>query len=226
MKIVAVLPAFREETRIGDAIRGVLPLVDAIVVVDDGSGDGTAERAEEAGAVVLRHRLNRGQGAALRTGTEAALRLGADIVLHVDADGQHDPASIPVVLEPLRSGTADVVFGSRFLGQEATNMPTSRRILLAAARTFNAFAVGVPRRVTDPQSGFRALTAQAARTVDFRQDRFAHCSEILRLVTRSNLRWMEVPVTIRYSEESLRKGQKPWDAAHIAWQLLLGMFVR
>jgi hypothetical protein len=119
-----------------------------------------------------------------------------------------------------------VVFGSRFLGADADGMPASRLALLAAARTFNALAVGVPRRVTDPQSGFRAMTAAAARCVDFRQDRMAHCSEILRLVTRSPLRWREVPVRVRYTSESLKKGQKPWDAPAIAWQLFLGVFTR
>ncbi|MFH1077779.1 MAG: glycosyltransferase family 2 protein [Patescibacteria group bacterium] len=225
MKVIAVIPGFREETRIGETVRGVLPYVSAAVVVDDGSGDRTAEAAKEAGAIVVRHRLNRGQGAALKTGTQAALRLGAEAILHIDADGQHDPASIPALLAPLAAGEADVVFGSRFLG-EAVGMPMSRRLLLAAARTFNALAVGVPRRVTDPQSGFRSLTADAARRVDFHQDRMAHCSEILRLVTRSTLRWREVPVRIRYSEESLKKGQKPWDAAAIAWHLFLGIFTR
>jgi len=226
MKVIAAIPAFREATRIGDTVRGVLPLVDGAVVVDDGSDDATAEAARSAGAIVLRHRLNRGQGAALRTATEAALRLGAEAILHVDADGQHDPASIPAVLDPLRRGETDVVFGSRFLSTESSSMPPTRRMLLTVARTFNTLAVGVPRRVTDPQSGFRALTSTAARQVDFRQDRFAHCSEILRLVTHSTLRWVEVPVRVHYSAYSLKKGQKPWDAARIVWQLVLGVFAR
>ncbi|MCR4256825.1 MAG: glycosyltransferase family 2 protein, partial [Candidatus Uhrbacteria bacterium] len=164
MKVIAVMPAFREEGRISAAILGIRPLVDAIVVVDDGSGDATAERAKEAGAVVLRHSLNRGQGAALRTGTEAALKLGADIILHVDADGQHDPEYVPALLEPVRQGNVDVVFGSRFLGSESEYIPFTRRMVLAAAKRFNAFALGIPHRVTDPQSGLRAMTADAART--------------------------------------------------------------
>lgn len=224
MKTIAVIPAFFEESRITDTLNAVRPYVDQIVLVDDGSTDATAEKARAAGAVVLCHALNRGQGAALRTGTEAALKLGAEIVLHVDADGQHDPAYIPAVLEPLRRKEVDVVFGSRFLGEEAIDMPRSRQLLLHAARLFNVFVVGVPRHVTDPQSGFRALSAHAARQVDFRQDRMAHCSEILRLVTRSSITWREVPVRVRYSAEVLRKGQKPWDAARIAWQFLIGAF--
>lgn len=226
MKVIAVIPAFCEETRIGETIRVVLTHAHAVVVVDDGSPDRTAEAAREAGGWVVRHAVNRGQGAALKTGTEAALQLEADVILHIDADGQHDPASIPTLLTPLLDRRADVVFGSRFLGEQAVGMPLSRRLLLGAARAFNALVVGVPRKMTDPQSGFRALTAAAARRIEFRQDRMAHCSEILRLVTRSDLRWIEVPVRVLYSEESLKKGQKPWDAARIAWQLLIGGFMK
>lgn len=226
MKVIAVIPAYAEAARIKNTIRAVLPFVDQMVVVDDGSPDQTEAQARKTPAVVLRHSINRGQGAALKTGTQAALRLGADIVLHIDADGQHDPLSIPNVLQPLAEKKMDVVFGSRFLGQEAAGMPLGRRWLLSGARTFNALVVGVPRKITDPQSGFRAFTAPAARAVDFQQDRMAHCSEILRLVTRSKLRWCEAPVRVYYSPESLRKGQKSWDAAKIAWQLFLGVFTR
>ncbi|MEK7473266.1 MAG: glycosyltransferase family 2 protein [Patescibacteria group bacterium] len=224
MKVIAVMPAFREESRIEAAISGIRPFVDEIVVVDDGSGDGTAERAREAGAVVLRHGLNRGQGAALRTGTEAALALGAGIVLHVDADGQHDPETIPALFEPIKTGKADVVFGSRFLGVESPGMPLLRRGVLFVGRVFSSLALGIPRRVTDPQSGLRAMTAKAARRIDFRQDRMAHCSEILRLVTHSDLRWIEVPTRIRYTPETLAKGNKTSDAVKIVWHLLLGAF--
>ncbi|MBU0540095.1 glycosyltransferase family 2 protein [Patescibacteria group bacterium] len=225
MKVTAVIPAYQEGARISKTVLAVLPYVDEIIVIDDGSEDETRLNAWREGAVVLRHGINRGQGAALRTGNEAALKRGAEIIVHIDADGQHDPISIPQLLIPIQQDTADVVLGSRFLGGEAVGIPWSRKALLNAARTFNAFAVGVPRSVTDPQSGFRAMTAKAVRMIDFKQDKMAHCSEILRLVTRSSLRWQEVPVCVHYSEESLKKGQKPWDAARIAWQLFLGAFV-
>src|SRR5579862_7670872 len=103
MKVIAVVPAYREAARIGRTLGDVRARVDGIIVVDDGSNDGTAEAAEAAGGdiIVLRHGLNRGQGAALRTGTEAALQLGADIILHIDADGQHDPDGVPDLLAPL-----------------------------------------------------------------------------------------------------------------------------
>ena len=228
MKVIAVIPAWNEETRIKQTILAVRPYVDGMVIIDDGSADETAKAAQtgDASVVVLRHSLNRGQGAGLRTGTEAALRLGADIVVHVDADGQHDPSFIPTLVAPIKEGKADVVFGSRFLGETPEGMPASRRVLLHAARTFNAIAVGIPRKVTDPASGMRAFTAAAAREIDFRQDRFAHASEILRLVTHSKLRWKEVPVRVRYTAESLAKGQKSLDALKIAWELFLGAFIQ
>lgn len=223
MNVIAVIPAYNEAGRIARTIASVRPHVDGVVVVDDGSSDGTANCVIR-NALLLRHRINRGQGAALRTGTEAALRNRAEIIVHIDADGQHDPSCIPALLDPLRRGEADVVFGSRFLDQAPDGMPLVRRGLLTAARTFNALLAGVPRRVTDPQSGMRAMTAAAARRIECRQDRMAHCTEILRLVTRSSLRWREVPVRVRYTAESLSKGQTSMDALKIAWQLFLGVF--
>lgn len=224
MKVIAVVPAFHEARRIAKTVEAVRAFVDGVVVVDDGSSDGTYAAAKVGDAIVLRHAVNRGQGAALRTGTEASLRFGADVVVHVDADGQHDPGFIPTLVDPIRRGEADVAFGSRFLGESPEGMPLSRRALLHAARAFNAIAMGIPRRVTDPQSGMRAMTRDAVRKIDFKQDRMAHCSEILRLVTKSELRWTEVPIRVRYTDESLAKGQKSSDALKIAWQLLLGVF--
>jgi len=224
MRVIAVIPAYNEAGRIAQTIDGVRPLVDDIVVVDDGSSDMTADEARATGAVVLRHVINRGQGAGLRTGTEAALRLGADVIVHVDADGQHDPSFIPALLRPIAEGQAEIVFGSRFLGASPTGMPFMRRILLRGGRIFNVFAMGIPRKVTDPQSGMRAMTAKTARSVRFTQDRMAHCSEILRLATRSGLAWCEVPVRIIYTHDSLAKGQTSTDAFKIAWHLFLGVF--
>jgi len=214
MRVIGVMPAYNEATRIGQAIRACLPYLDRLVVVDDGSKDATYAVAQAVGdpkIVVLRHRINRDQGAALRTGSEAALRLGADIIVHIDADGQHDPAEIPKLVEPIITGKADAVLGSRFMGAEPQGMPLIRKWLLLAGRTFNTLALGIPRSVTDPQSGFRAYTAHAA-------------SKILRLVTRSGLRWQEVPIHVRYTADTLRKGNQTSDAFKIAWQLLLGAF--
>lgn len=225
MKCVAVIPAYNEGSRLREVLLEIASFVDEIVVVDDGSQDGTFERvADMVGVIPLRHAVNRGQGAALRTGTEAALALGADVIIHIDADGQHNPEDIPKLMRALVEKDVDVVLGSRFLGVDAVGMPFARKALLSGAKQFNALALGVPRKLTDPQSGFRVFNKVAAERVDFQQDRMAHCSEILQLVTRSDLRWVEVPIEIRYTQETLSKGQKPIDALKIVWQLIIGAF--
>ncbi|MDD5725944.1 MAG: glycosyltransferase family 2 protein [Patescibacteria group bacterium] len=225
MKVIGVVPAFNEEKRITDVLRAYLAYVDEIVVVDDGSNDKTAEAAKIEKVNVLRHAVNRGQGAALRTGTTAALELGAEVIVHLDADGQHNPKNIPELIKPLAEGQADVVMGSRFMNLEPSGMPLTRYWLLKAARVFNTMALGIPKTVTDPQCGLRAMTAKAARTLDFKQDGFAHASELLRLITRSGLRWREIPVSISYSQESLGKKVRP-DALRIVWHLFIGVFTK
>ena len=224
MKMIAIMPAYEEASRIEAAILDVKKYISTIVVVDDGSQDETTDVAQRTGVMVLRHAINRGQGAALRTGTMAALKLGAEIIVDVDADGQHDAEFIPKLMEPILNGTADVVLGSRFLGIKSDGMPWSRRVLHAGIHIFNTLILGISWRFTDPQCGLRALSRSAAEELKFTQDRFAHCSEILRLLSRSGLRVAEVPTRIRYTSDSLAKGQKAKDAFKIVWQLLMGSF--
>lgn len=220
------MPAYNEASRVGAAVVGVKPYVDTVIVVDDGSSDGTAEAAKAAGAFVIRHAVNRGQGAALATGNAAAIALGAKIFVHVDADGQMAPENIPALVGPLKAGEADVVFGSRFLGVDAEGMPLIRRGVLWLGRVFSLYVLGISRRMTDPQTGLRALTSEAVACLPFRQDGKAHCSEILRLVSRSSLRWKEIPALIRYNADTLAKGNRTSDAFRIVWQLFLGAFQR
>jgi glycosyltransferase involved in cell wall biosynthesis len=221
MRTIAVIPAYNEESRLVQVIRDVSAYVDRVVVVDDASKDQTAEAAEKAGATVIRHRINRGQGAALKTGTQAALNLGGEIIVHIDADGQHDPKMIPDLVAPIENKEADVVFGSRFLGKKPTDMPWIRKVYFYLAKFFNTMFVGISKDVTDPQSGARAMSAKAAKQIKFQQDRAAHCSEILRLVTQSDLKWKEVPVHVRYTEETLKKGQSFLEAFRILWNLII-----
>lgn len=221
MQTFAVIPAWNEATRLGEVVKSIQKYVDGVIVVDDGSKDETFLVAKQCGAIALRHALNRGQGAALKTGTEAAILLGADIIVHVDADGQHEPEMIHTLIQPIQDGKADVVFGSRFLGIDPSGMPLIRRLYFPLAKLFNVYLLGVSNRVTDPQSGARAMSATAARQISFHQDTAAHCSEILRNVTRSNLRWMEVPIRVVYTPETLKKGQKFTEAFRILWHLIL-----
>lgn len=183
-----------------------------VVVVDDGSADATAEIAEHAGAVVIRHPVNLGQGAALQTGIEFALVRGADFVVTFDADGQHRADDIMGLLKALTDNDADFALGSRFLGT-SIDLPTSRRALLKAATLFTRLTTGM--RVTDTHNGLRAMTRRGARRITLRQNRMAHASELLEQIARSGLRYVEVPVTIEYSAYSLAKGQKLSDSLAI-----------
>ena len=218
-----VIPAFREAA----VIRGVVAHVRArcpnVVVVDDCSPDATAAEALAAGAHVLRHPVNLGQGAALQTGIDYALAAGADCVATFDADGQHDVADLPVLLDAQRRTGADVVLGSRFLGH-ADAMPAHRRVLLHAARLFTWATAGL--RLTDAHNGYRLLTRAAAQRIRLRQNRMAHASEIVEQIRAAGLRWTEAPVTVRYTDYSMAKGQRSSAAVRIVVDLLVARLNR
>ncbi len=222
-EVIAVIAAYREAGRVGAVVRELKTRVTEVVVVDDGSPDRTGAEAEAAGARVIRHVLNRGQGAALATGLAYALARGADVVVTFDADGQHDPEDIPALTGPILRGEADVALGSRFLDGRS-NPPPLRRALLAAARVLTNFSTGV--RLTDAHNGLRAFSREAASRIRIRQDRMAHASEITAEIGRLKLSRVEVPVRIRYTPESLRKGQSGLGAVRILFDLLLGEAVR
>lgn len=217
--VYILLPAFNEGSAIGEVVAGLLPRFPRVVVVDDGSLDDTAERALAAGAVVLRHPLNRGQGAALQTAIEYALAAGAACLVTFDSDGQHRPEDLPRLLEPIAAGRADVVLGSRFLGDPGA-IPRGRRWLLRAAVLFTRWTSGT--RLTDTHNGLRAFSRRAAERVDIRLDRMAHASELIDQIRRSGLGWEEVPVTVRYTDYSRRKGQRAGHAVRIVLDYLLG----
>jgi polyprenyl-phospho-N-acetylgalactosaminyl synthase len=187
-----------------------------VVVVDDGSRDGTRHIAAAAGAKVVVHPVNLGQGAALQTGIDYALSQDADILVTFDADGQHRVADIPVLVEALRRERADFALGSRFLGQ-TYNLPRLRRWVLYAATIFTRLTTGL--RLTDSHNGLRALTRRGAAAIRLRQNRMAHASEILVAIAQSGLSYVEVPVTIEYTAYSLAKGQRIGDSVTILLDL-------
>jgi glycosyltransferase involved in cell wall biosynthesis len=221
--IWVVIPAFGEATVIRGVVAHVRTRCSHVVVIDDCSGDATAAEALAAGAHVLRHPVNLGQGAALQTGIDYALAAGADYVLTFDADGQHDVADLPVLLDAQRRTGADVVLGSRFLGR-ADAIPPHRRALLHAARFFTWATAGL--RLTDAHNGYRLLTREAAQRIRLRQNRMAHASEIVEQIRAAGLRWTEAPVTIRYTDYSLAKGQRSSAAVRIVVDLLVARLNR
>lgn len=219
-----VVAAYNEGQRIGNTLRELQTCgYHNVVVVDDGSRDDTGEHALAAGAWVLRHVINLGQGAALQTGIRFALLRGAAFIVTFDADGQHRADEISRLLQPVRSGEADVALGSRFLGR-AENIPWTRKLILKGGVLFTRVVSNI--KVTDTHNGFRALSRMAAEKIRLRQNRMAHASEILDEIRENGLRYVEVPVTIRYTEETLAKGQSSWNAVRIVGQFLMGKLVK
>jgi len=212
-----VIAAYNEARVVERVIADVRHCGFSTVLVDDGSSDATAEVAERVGAVVVRHPVNLGQGAALQTGIEFALRKGADVIVTFDADGQHRATDIAGLVDALARHSVDYALGSRFLGG-ATDLPPVRRRLLKAATWFTRITSGLS--LTDTHNGLRAMTRRGASAIRLRQNRMAHASEFLYQIAASELKYVEVPVTIEYSAYSLAKGQKLGDALSILVDLL------
>ena len=195
-RIFCIIPAYNEENNIGLVVDQVLPFVENIVVVDDGSSDRTGMIAKSKKAIVVTHLLNRGQGAALQTGTELSIKMGADILVHFDADGQFLANEIPEIVFPIASNGFQAVIGSRFLEKKSKLPALKRYFIFPLARIFNRIFYKL--NYTDPQCGFRALSREAAKLIKIEQDGMAHCSEILIKIDRNKLKVKEVAVSVRY----------------------------
>jgi len=219
-----VVPAYNEAARIGRTVQGLVHHFQNVVVIDDGSKDATFDALKDLPVWALRHPINLGQGAALQTGIDFAVKQGADVVVTFDADGQHDVQDIQRIVEPITSGRAEVALGSRFLGNEAVNMPTSRRVILKLGVLFTRVCSRI--NVTDTHNGFRALSRTAATKIRIHQNRMAHASEILDQIQYLGLKFEEVPVTVHYTDAVLEKGQQNSAAVKVAAQFLLGRMVR
>jgi glycosyltransferase involved in cell wall biosynthesis len=218
-----VIPAYNEAEVIGDVVADGLRFCRNVVVTDDCSTDCTGAIAHAAGAVVLRHAVNLGQGAALQTSIDHALAHGAQAIITFDADGQHRASDIEILQRTQSESGADLVLGSRFLGS-SIGMPATRLLALKAAVAFSRINSGT--RLTDAHNGLRLLTGSAARQIRIRQNRMAHASEIVQQARELGLRIAEAPVTIAYTERSLRKGQRIGNAVSILADLFVAKLRR
>jgi len=225
-KIFIIIPAYNESNSILQVINAIKAVDNTwnIVVVDDCSDDNTVELIQQTDAIVLRHIINRGQGAALKTGTDYAIINGADIIVHFDADGQFVASEIQEVIAPVLNGEADIAFGSRFLsasGGKKSAVPWFKKhVILGLAKVVNQIFLGI--NLTDPQAGFRAFSGAAAKKINWQQDRMAHCSEIMQLAFKHKLRIREVPITVIYRTF----GQKFSGGLKILEELFLGILTK
>ena len=219
-----VIAAYREEKSIAKVVQALTKAgYQNIVVVDDGSKDKTFEAASEHTPRVLRHVINCGQGAALKTGIDYALMQGAEFIVTFDADGQHRVEDLPAMINPVINGEADITLGSRFLGS-AKNLPFLRRIVLKCGALVVWAMYGV--RLTDSHNGFRAMSRHAAELIDLKSDRMEHASEFIDEIKKKKLRYKEIPITVLYTEYSKARGQSNWNAFRILYKMLLHRLLR
>jgi glycosyltransferase involved in cell wall biosynthesis len=196
--IVIGIPAFNEEHTIARIVLEAQKFADKVVVCDDGSTDYTAKIAESLGADVVRHEKNGGYGASIKSLFLRAHELNADVFVTLDADGQHEPNEIPIVIKPIVEGEADVVIGSRFVDKNGTaEMPLYRQL---GAKLITKMVNGSAKNgVTDSQSGFRAYSHMALDRLDFFEDGMGASVEILLKASKNDLRIVEVPSTCKYN---------------------------
>lgn len=194
--IIVCIPAYNEEKSISELVLKARQFAHQVIVVDDGSTDETARLAEAAGALVIRHKGNRGPGQATKSGLEEAMRRGAQVVVTLDGDGQHDPNGIPQILAPALSGKADLVIGSRFLANH-DSMPRYRWFGIKVISWL--YNLGAKARVVDTQSCFRAYGERALRSLDITERGFGFSVELLVQARKRGLTISEVPTPCIYN---------------------------
>jgi glycosyltransferase involved in cell wall biosynthesis len=199
--VIVVIPAFNEERLIGSVVLKTLCYPVTVIVVDDGSKDLTADLAGRAGAQVVCLPENLGKGTALNAGVEKALEYDPDAVVLIDADGQHLPGELPIVLAPVLEGRADIVVGSRYI-KEGNKVPLAR---ILGHKFFN-FVTGAASgvSVSDSQSGYRAFSRRALDEINFSSTGFSVESEMQFWAHEKHLVIEEVPVTIQYVDKPKR----------------------
>jgi len=223
--IFIIIPAYNEAEMIQQTLKPLLEYGCRVVVVDDGSTDGTGAQLGALPVTVIRHIVNLGQGAALQTGMTYALSQGAGVIVHFDADGQHNHRDIQRLVQPVLAGQADVALGSRFLNKEDTReIPLLKRFLLRLATLFTVVVSGI--RLTDTHNGFRAFSRAAAQRIDIRENGMAHASEIIHKIARAKLSYVEVPVHVLYTDYSRRKGQSVLNSVNIVCDFIIGRLLK
>ena len=198
-KIAIGLPAFNEEKNIASIITQLKKKYTLIIVCDDGSSDLTSEIAKEMGVIVVRHNTNLGYGAAIRSLFLKANELNCDILVTFDSDGQHKISDIENVIKPIQNKEANIVIGSRFLGNVEGNLPTYRKLGIKAIT--NLVNSNTGNKITDSQSGFRGYDKITLETIVPSDSGMGVSTEILIKANKQNFKIIEIPITILYKEK-------------------------
>jgi UDP-N-acetylglucosamine---dolichyl-phosphate N-acetylglucosaminyltransferase len=217
-KIFVVIPSRNEKGRVENVVKSVkLEGFKNIIVVDDGSTDGSGELAEKEGAIVLRHPINLGAGAATQTGIAFALLQEADIIVTIDGDMQHYPSDINSLIQEMNLKNLDLVIGSRFL-KDNSGIPPDRRLVNFLANIFSGIITGI--FVSDSQSGMKAISSNFASKLQFTFDGYEFCTEILKIAHQNKVKYGEVPIAVHYDKELLNKGQSWRNVGNMVFRLI------
>lgn len=223
MRTFVVVPAYNEEKTIEKVLNDLLKMGFEFVVVDDGSMDGTNSIVkklivEKNQGYICKHLLNRGLGAAIKTGIEAALEENAEIIVTFDADGQHDPNDIYTVINPIIKKEADVCIGTR----DFNDMPKSKKYGNSVMNIITLLFYGI--RVGDSQSGLRAFNRKAANTIVINARDYGVSSEIIGEIKRHDLKLKEVPMKTIYTDYTMKKGTNLFEGLKILSKLIFKLF--
>lgn len=216
MKTAVVIPAFNEGNRLKDILVKIKDKAELIIVIDDGSNENKKVRKEEADGniIVLRHRLNLGKGAALKTGCEAALKLGAERIVLMDADGQHKPEDIPRFIDKMERDNLDIVFGSRIIGRDMPLMMMlgNKFLSIATSLLFGIY-------ISDTQSGFRAFKAAVYPKIKWNSSRYSVETEMIVNTGKKSLKFGEIEIQTIYHDKY--KGTTVFDGVRIFINMLI-----
>ena len=213
-----VIPVFNEDQVLRDVLLEVLKIFPNVICVDDGSSDDSVEVVKSTSARLVIHPMNLGQGAALQTGIEAALQIpSVKYIVTFDSDGQHSVSDALAMVERLRKGDVQVVFGSRFLDERTSVGLLKKAVLKIAVQYTNALS-GV--KLTDAHNGLRAFDREVAEHIELTHNGMAHATEIVNQISKGNFHYTEMPVHIVYTDYSKAKGQSLWNSVNILFDLI------
>jgi glycosyltransferase involved in cell wall biosynthesis len=217
--VAVIIPVYNEAEVVGKVAGLARKQFKYVVCVNDGSTDNSAREVDKAGAYLVEHPINMGQGAALQTGVEFARQFPeVDYFVTFDADGQHRIEDVVSMLQEIKTGKYDIILGSRFLGQ-AIGMKASRHALLKLAIKFSNFASDM--KLTDTHNGLRVFNRKVADELQITLPDMSHASEIVEIIAKKKYRYKEMPVTIEYTDYSRAKGQSIINAVNIGFDMLL-----
>lgn len=212
-KIYIVIPAFNEAGSIGKVIEDLFYYgYENIVVVDDASADKTSETVKTFNVFLIRHPVNMGPGAAIKTGIDFALFDGADIIVTFDADGQHLAKDIYNLVQPIILNESEITLGNRFLNK-TSKVPIFKKIILKAGALLMFLMYGILS--SDSHNGLKAMSRSAALKINIRSNGWEYCSEVIEEIMLKKIKYREIPVTVKYTDYSIKKGQKIYNSFYI-----------